>query len=724
MTPITSERRVFWGLLAILTVALGLRIWGCFGQGLPYSHYPDERSNVEQSLRYGAIRSLDPGGWFNKPAMGYYLLTAEYGAYYGVGRVLGLWQTPDEFGLTYVTNPKPFFVIGRLTATLFGVATVFLCFLVGRRIGGNGVGLLSAGALAVTLGHVASGQQVKMDVPSAFWSTWALLALLAVINRGRWRDYLAVGVLAGLGAATKYYPVVILLGPLPLAHLLRSPEARAVAPRVVLSPRFWAAIPAFVAAFFVGSPYNILDGWWKDKFVSLAQWAAGRVGLGQAFGTTKGFLISEEDSLWLCLSRIGEVLFSFEGCGPLIACLALLFVPIAVARRRRQEILLVGTVVIIWAFIGIANSQLSQARHLCLLYPCVAVMAGLGGWHGASWVIRRLPPSRLEWSAVGIVLLLLFLPVEVPHATVIRHNVYWTSEHPRNWALAWIEERVPKDSVIVNTADFPLVNNRARCAWTLDFLGGNGRGEAYEGIANDSRNYEVLWKLYSMAPDRYDGPTYDVLVFLYDWQGEKLRMRHRLGDGYNPIWPRSPWGLQLHQVLKSWDRTVMGPLTPEAVEDQVCRMVAAASMEEETAALMASSATSDGPMTKAQAQARAGDILRDRWAAWGGEWPSRLPSPVELWRNPTPCSRPWLTRDAGGNYRPVQYLVSARITYDNYKIAKKLYNFPDWARFYEDLERDYDHYEFGAGDPDITRTIRVYDLTERKPGRGRCKQVR
>ena len=142
------RRTACLALLGILALAAALRVWGCLGQGLPHSYYPDERNNVERVLRFGAEKTLDPNGWFNKPALGYYVILVEYGGYYAVGRACGWWDNPHEFGVSYFENQGPFLLIGRLSTALFGVLTVLLVYRMARKVGDEHTGLMAALVMA------------------------------------------------------------------------------------------------------------------------------------------------------------------------------------------------------------------------------------------------------------------------------------------------------------------------------------------------------------------------------------------------------------------------------------------------------------------------------------------------------------------------------------------------------------------------------------------------
>jgi len=133
-------------------------------------------------------------------------------------------------------------------------------------------------------------------------------------------------------------------------------------------------------------------------------------------------------------------------------------------------------------------------------------------------------------------------------------------------------------------------------------------------------------------------------------------------------------------------------------------------------------------LTLPQLEERTRAELEREWAAMGGEWPVRRPSPVEMWRRVTPVSRAWLTwqeEGAGVVYRPVQFFISTRKSYANYAADKvtKRRNFFDWAALYDDLEQNYDSWDFNLNDADEARVIRVWDLRTRKPGAARRTRV-
>src|SRR5438552_1412621 len=123
-----------------MLLAALIRVAGIFGQGFPESFYPDETNAIQRALQFGAERTLNPG-WFNKPAFAYYLWFIAYAVFYGVGRLFGTFSSPEQFGIWAFSRVGPFLVIGRLVSTLFGIATVWVTYLLGKRLRDRTLGL-------------------------------------------------------------------------------------------------------------------------------------------------------------------------------------------------------------------------------------------------------------------------------------------------------------------------------------------------------------------------------------------------------------------------------------------------------------------------------------------------------------------------------------------------------------------------------------------------------
>jgi 4-amino-4-deoxy-L-arabinose transferase-like glycosyltransferase len=77
--------------------------------------------------------------------------------------------TPFTENTTYFTH-----LTARSISALLGTLTVFLVFLIGRKIGNTSTGLLSALFLAFCTGHIQQSHYYTVDISLTFWATLAL----------------------------------------------------------------------------------------------------------------------------------------------------------------------------------------------------------------------------------------------------------------------------------------------------------------------------------------------------------------------------------------------------------------------------------------------------------------------------------------------------------------------------------------------------------------------
>ena len=162
----------FWNrrnvaVLVLIAVSLAIRLWGV-NHGLPSSYYSDERHFINRAMGFGT-GDLNPH-WFHKPALYMYLLFFEYGLFFLVGKITGMFGTIHDFARLYVNNPSSFLIIGRVTTALFGTATVLLIYKLGKKMYGSGIAFVAACFLAFTFAHVKCSHDVKADIPAAFFA--------------------------------------------------------------------------------------------------------------------------------------------------------------------------------------------------------------------------------------------------------------------------------------------------------------------------------------------------------------------------------------------------------------------------------------------------------------------------------------------------------------------------------------------------------------------------
>ena len=105
---------------------------------------------------------------------------------------LGKWNSYGDFTL-----------LGRVLSALFDVGTVFMLFLLGRRLFDWRVGALGAFLVAVTPLHIQQSHYFVMDAIVTFFVTVALYYAVRVAQEGRLVNYTLLGVFYGLAVASK-----------------------------------------------------------------------------------------------------------------------------------------------------------------------------------------------------------------------------------------------------------------------------------------------------------------------------------------------------------------------------------------------------------------------------------------------------------------------------------------------------------------------------------------
>jgi hypothetical protein len=257
------RRTIGWtglALLVILAVAAYLRLRGV-SWGLPFSYQnPDESIVLQRAFR--VARGHPNPEWFYYPSL----------LFYAIGSVIwfvGEWfRTPSGGSYlapaSFVTDPTPYFLIGRLVVVAFGVAGVYLVYLIGREAFSRTVGLLAAVFLAVEPLHVRYSHVAVTDVPATTLGLLGLLLFLraARLRSGRW--LLAGAVAAGLATGTKYNLGLLALPGIVAAWYVY--RGRHVGDRPAAARLRWfaartlrALVLPMALAFVVATPFALLD---------------------------------------------------------------------------------------------------------------------------------------------------------------------------------------------------------------------------------------------------------------------------------------------------------------------------------------------------------------------------------------------------------------------------------------------------------------------------------
>jgi hypothetical protein len=402
------------GLVAVCLLGAWLRLWGV-GFGLPYEYHVDEVQYVRQAARMGAT-GLEPT-WWNNPPLYKYVLLAEYGLFYAVGRVSGEYGSVEEFGRLNSSDPTTLYLLGRATTALIGALTVWAVWQLGYELQGPRVALLAAFWCAVCFGHVRDSHFAVNDVPVTLLTTLALIACLRLMRTSSWRHYLATGALIGIAFATKYSSLSLAL-PLVLAHVWASGQRpTSVRQRTA---RLAAAALAAATVACVCSPYFVITPWQIVGDIYEALYVPGRSGFDAwQIDPDGGYVFYARSLLW----QLGLGLFLLAVCG----------IGRALIAHRRNEWVVLSLPVAMYAVMG--RQQMYFARFLLPALPALIVLAALM----ADAATRRISSHRLRHLvAIGLGVLV----AAQPSIESIRFDVLLQAPDTRTLARDWIDAYV------------------------------------------------------------------------------------------------------------------------------------------------------------------------------------------------------------------------------------------------------------------------------------------
>lgn len=430
-------------VLAVLLLAAAVRVWGLL-HDLPFSYFGDELHFMRRSMAMGT-GDLNPH-WFHKPAFLMYVLAFFYGLYYGIGTLLGKFDSTAEFGAHFLFEPAPFLLIGRLVVAAFGVATVYLVYRIGRKVYGTPwAGIAGALATAVLAPMVYSAQTIKSDVPCGFLMTLSVLVYLRTRETSSTRPLVAAALLAGAAMGTHYYAVVLVPAYLVLEALRGfSPE---VSWKTALGRCALVGL-LFLGGFFITSPYNLLDpAWVRDNMASIKN----KLGLAEQpvvhFEPDSQVEYKPGPKAWGgAAGHFFEVLASRRSLGIALTVLAVLGLAVTLIRRETRWyglLVLIPCLFFFLAAITIAAYH-TQPRHLNALYPLLATLV----WPGALLLFRA------RWAA----LLVAVLACGPTLAETVRYNRLITRLDSRLVAYRWIHASLPKDARILVDDYGPFLN--------------------------------------------------------------------------------------------------------------------------------------------------------------------------------------------------------------------------------------------------------------------------
>jgi len=409
-------------LCFILGLAVFFRIWG-IDYGLPYFLVNDERALVYGALKMAELKTLIPALYPQEfDIMNYkynflmsYIYLIFLAPFILIQYLIGSFANFTELGNYFVLNPTSLWLVARVVTALMGAATVYLMYLIGKKIFNHWVGLIAALFLSINFLHIQLSHFTRPWVPMAFFTCLIMFLSACIYKSPKTKYYLWMGVVCGLAfgvsAATSVTMVIFFL-----SHFLLKKNF----PEKLKDKNLWLALVVFAllaAVFLLVNP---------ERF---SAFSFGSSNLMEARGLAdylQGFALNL------------KALFFYE---PILSIFSLLGLIIFWFKSKKLFFIFLSWPIFYISslyFLSYVEFSMPVARYLLLIVPWLIILASCAIYHLL---------FKLNNLSKIIILTLIFI---YPLAIAIQYDYLLSQKDTRILAKDWVEENIPAGSKIIS----------------------------------------------------------------------------------------------------------------------------------------------------------------------------------------------------------------------------------------------------------------------------------
>lgn len=416
-------------------VGFTIRIYG-INFYLPLHLHLDENNIFDKAFQMIKNQDLNPH-YYRYPTLLPYLQVAVYTPYLLLVKLFSFNNT--KFNPELLTDNL--FIIGRGISAVAGTATLYVTYLMGKKLFNQNVGLFAAAFLSLTFIHVVSSHYLVTDALMILLGTLAFyysIGLSNYVGRDKIKRYLLVGGFIGLANATKYNPFYLVFLFEPLFLLWNKEKDRVGLFLSSFSGVCWGIL-GFTVVFCITNPYLLLE---------LSNYLKGFTSQVLLFtgNEISTFSDANETPTWkwwieyLMVSGISYTMFPL----PVIGFL-LIF---------KQGLKKIYYPLIIFPFIYclfIFSVSHRADRYIDPVLPFFATYAALSLEFIWNQINKTFEKRRsLKVTALTLLVILVFT---WPLAKIIAFDYLISQKDTRLIAAEWIEENIPKEKMVFAIAE-------------------------------------------------------------------------------------------------------------------------------------------------------------------------------------------------------------------------------------------------------------------------------
>lgn len=433
-------------LYLTLLLALTIRTIG-IDFGFPYFYLPEEWFFIPTAQRILVTGDLNPH-WFGFPGSFItYLLAMLFAVilvFTSIFKIsFGYVDSPNNFLTVFqkaaLSYPLMFYLIGRLLMVLFAVITVYLVYLLCKKVFNRTIGILAALCMSIAPLHVVHSRYIRPDITTTMLVLISLYLLLKYTEQDQNQDLLILSSLfAGFSVATKYTSGIIVFPIFVHCLVMDGKVTRIFSMRYMMDflkakTRLSKALLYSFFGFFLFAPYVLLD-WQHSLRDIMLEARSEHVGHERLPGI--------QNHIWYLTHAlrfgIGGIFFEiFAGIGLFIVLLK---------KEYKKYLFLIFPIMYYIAIVGFG--RLRTHRWLISVLPFEAMLFGVGFYSVYLYTTNRRKLQRYKRGLLFLFTGIAIYAFTLPAMKDIEYAVKLTRTDTRTLLRNWIEKNLPDGSKI------------------------------------------------------------------------------------------------------------------------------------------------------------------------------------------------------------------------------------------------------------------------------------
>ncbi len=399
------------------------------------------------------------------------------------------------------------FYISRGTTAIFGILSVYVLYLISKKLLNRLVALIAALILALAPSHVRSSHWITTDILSLFTILLAIYFMVLILEKRDLKWYIIAGFFIGVSSSIRYFPIALLV--YPIVCLLSFQKKRSWLINCFLGFLFVPVGFVFSTPFLLFSKQSqtifqremvndVLPFYGTSATAYVTKLAQFLISLGkQSFPDINSLYPNKFVPFY-------SSFLIFKGYGLVASIAALLGLPILIFKYPRQFLLLVIIPLVTWIYISYYLHSIYD-RLIIPILPFMAISSAV--FVTTLWQVfkKYLPQSIATTSTMLILVALLYYPFTESFSSSFacsKPDIYKQAE-------LWIDENIKEGSKIVQIPLFMYPSKSYDLIETSpnrDFFMQEIQNLGYDYFfVNDSR---LAYNLYPFVTDFFTQPKY------------------------------------------------------------------------------------------------------------------------------------------------------------------------------------------------------------------------